>query len=222
MLCGYLKQTCRSITVKELIDILNTCKDKNAVIKLSGMTNFFIHFDKDGKYIDISKSPCANEYGMNKDKKCDKCSRYNVEEKCCGCDGSDCINASLMVDTEKFNEACSRVGTTPTDTESREVIEHTEVIEDKKADEVITNASVVEDVEEHQIPEKYNLDRIGINGVTSPVNIETLKDLPANTRVLIIPPEEKNMNQDEIQDAVDAALLNTLKKMINGIKGENK
>lgn len=202
MLCGYLKQVCKSITVGELIDILNTCHDKSAVVKMSGMTNFFVHFDQDGKYIDISKSPCANEYGMNKEKHCDKCSRYNTEEKACGCDGKDCMNASMLVDTEKFDELRSRPKETQEVTETREVIEHSEVID-------------------KPVPEKYNLENMSINGVAQqPINITELKDLPANARVLVIPPEEQHMDEEEIQAAVDTALLNALKKMINGIKGD--
>ena len=120
MLCGYLKQTCKSITVQQLINILKTCKDPNAIIKMNDMTNFYIHFDIDGQFINLTKLPCANDYGeCGIDNTCSRCNRHDNKQNCCKCDGKDCINASSMVDTEKFNELASKENTAQETTKSQ-------------------------------------------------------------------------------------------------------
>lgn len=98
MYCGYLKQVCTGITVQQLIDILSLCKNKDAIVKLYDTENFHIHFDQNGQYINFDKTSLKKCYGN-----CERCGRYNKTEDKCGCDGKDCLNANMMIDTEKYN-----------------------------------------------------------------------------------------------------------------------
>ena len=105
MLCGYLKQTCKSITVSKLIELLKLCKNPEAIIKMNDMTNFYMHFDIDGQFINFNKSPSINQYGeCGSNNTCASCIKNDNDKKYCNCDGKDCINASSIVDTEKFDE----------------------------------------------------------------------------------------------------------------------
>lgn len=190
MLCGYLKQVCRSITVQQLIDILNTCKNKDAIIKLSEMTNFFIHFDQEGQFIDFSKSPMTNKYG-NPGVDCTGCNRYSKEEKRCMCDGKDCLNADMMVDTDKFDNC--------------------RICENSCSKDTKTEAPTIEIKNS-----KYDLSNYSING-TEQVD-EGTDNL---AKIVPLKEEKKEqIKSKDIQDVVDKAIINTLTKMINGIQGE--
>ena len=201
MLCGYLKQTCKSITVKELIEILKLCKNQDAIIKYADTTNFYIHFDQDGQYINFDKNAQIRQYGnAGAEDTCDTCRRYNKSEKCCKCDGKGCLNADSIVYTEKLNETRSSVETVSTATESG-----------------ASTSGFVND--------KYDLSNFGING-TSINNVNGIeKETPKKKEVAKNPDvveqvKKQQSNGVSIQDAVDNAIIKTLTKMIRGIKGE--
>ena len=184
MLCGYLKQVCKSITVKELIEILQLCKNPDAIVQLSEMTNFFIHFDIDGQFVDFSKSPLANKYGESgKENSCSSCDRYDQKEKACKCTGKGCMNAGLVIDTEKLDEM--RISREPVQEETK-------------------NEAPREQVSDS----KYDLSNYSINGMS----IEIVEE-PKEEVKHVIPTKD-------IQESVDKAIINTLSRMINGIKGD--
>ena len=215
MLCGYLRQTCRSIKVKDLIEILQLCKNQDAVIKLSGMTNFYIHFDQDGQFIDISKQANGDQYGESgKENTCITCHLHDNNTGKCNCTGEGCINGESMIDTKKYNELASRKEEAQEDTKSEAF---TESIENKG-----TNIS------------NYDLSRFSINGAESTqennIKIEekTIDNVPP---VEIVHPVLRPNNipesnegwislEDKIQELIDNALVNTLTKMIDGLKGD--
>ena len=142
MYCGHLKQICKSITVQELIDILETCKDKNTIVKVLDTTNFYIHFDKDGQFINISKSAMNNQYGNGTNSGCEGCNRYDKAEKVCKCDGINCLNASMIVNTEKFNKLHSSI-------------------------ESVSISSKNQASRSDSKNDKYDLDNLSINGINS-------------------------------------------------------
>lgn len=108
MLCGHLKQSCKSITVGDLINILQSCKNKDALVKFSNTTNFYIHFDMDGQFVDFSKQARGSDYGENGvDNKCEGCHSYSKEEKTCKCNGNDCLNVDSIVDTKIWKHCSS-------------------------------------------------------------------------------------------------------------------
>ena len=209
MLCGYLRQTCRSIKVKDLIEILQLCKNQDAVIKLSGMTNFYIHFDQDGQFIDISKQANGDQYGESgKENTCITCHLHDNNTGKCNCTGEGCINGESMIDTKKYNELASRKEEVHEDTKSEAP---TEQIKNKGTD--ISN---------------YDLSMFSINGAESiqenieekafnmpPVEIVHPVLRPDNNK------QEIELNvEDHIQELIDNALVNTLTKMIDGLKGD--
>lgn len=212
MLCGYLRQTCRSIKVKDLIEILQLCKNQDAVIKLSGMTNFYIHFDQDGQFIDISKQANGDQYGESgKENTCITCHLHDNNTGKCNCTGEGCINGESMIDTKKYNELASSKEEVQEDTKSEA---STESIENKGTD--ISN---------------YDLSRFSINGAESTqenIKIEekTIDDVsPVEIVHPVLRPnsnkKEIELNlEDKIQELIDNALVNTLTKMIEGLKGD--
>ena len=212
MLCGYLKQVCKSITVKELIEILQTCKNPNAIVQLQETTNFFVHFDQDGQFIDFSKSPQTNKYGeagANND--CGSCHRYDKKEKQCKCDGNNCINAESIVDTEKLNELRSGVEEAP---ETREIQVSREEIQ-----------KLVEETEKKK--PIYDANILSINGVpiTGSVANHLYTGSVENHLYTDIAEEpvakKESIPSSQIQESVDNAIIAALNKMINGIKGGN-
>ena len=209
MLCGYLRQTCRSIKVKDLIEILQLCKNQDAVIKLSGMTNFYIHFDQDGQFIDISKQANGDQYGESgKENTCITCHLHDNNTGKCNCTGEGCINGESMIDTKKYNELASRKEEVHEDTKSEAP---TEQIKNKGTD--ISN---------------YDLSMFSINGTESiQENIEekAFNMPPVEIVHPVLRPDnnkkELELNlEDKIQELIDNALVNTLTKMINGLKGD--
>lgn len=199
MLCGYLKQVCKSITVEELINILQTCKNKNAVVKLSETTNFFVHFDQEGQYIDFSKSPLGNQYGNTLGQTCKSCGRFDGKD--CKCDGKGCLNAESIVDTEKLDEA--RISLEPSHEDSRNQAPTAPI---QKENVTITNT------------DKYDISKYAINGSSFETENKIENDTPK--RKFISEHEAGQLMAKNIQDAVDKAILNTLDRMITGIKGD--
>lgn len=193
MLCGYLKQTCKSITVKEFIELLSLCKNQDALVKCNDTTGFFIHFDQEGQFVNISKSPYANQYGNNgSNDTCESCNRYDSMSKCCRCNGNNCLNADMIINTRKFNEVRSREDEDSTDTKNT-----------TPTKEIKTN--------------KYDLSNISINGIALDSNndqqVKTTDKVEEKKEEV---PEKKAKMY--IQDMVDDAIIKTLNKMINGIK----
>ena len=126
MYCGYLRQTCRGITVQELIDILSLCRDKkNTKIKLYGVDSFYIHFDQDCQYINFDKSSLKQSYGN-----CEKCGRYDKDTNSCKCDGKDCLNAYSMIDIEKYNKI--HFGDSESSTDSKNQASSEDISETKR------------------------------------------------------------------------------------------
>lgn len=125
MFCGYLRQTCKGITIKELIDILSLCKNKDAKIKLYGVDSFYIHFDQDCQFINFDKSSLKQNYGN-----CQNCHRYNKDTNFCKCDGKDCLNANNMIDTEKYNNIHFRDDKSSTD--SKNQVSREDILEAKR------------------------------------------------------------------------------------------
>ena len=201
MLCGYLKQTCRSIKVKDLIEILKLCKNQDAIIKYADTTNFYIHFDQDGQFINFDKNAQVRQYGnAGAEDTCESCRRYDKKQKCCKCDGTGCLNAESIIDTEKLNETHSRIEDVSIDTESG--ASTTPILNDK-----------------------YDLSNFGINGTSINNANETEREIPKRRKVVKQPDvveevKKQQSNGISIQDAVDNAIIKTLTKMINGIKGE--
>lgn len=200
MLCGYMKQTCKSITVAELIKMLQLCKNQNAIVKLSETTNFFIHFDQEGQYIDFTKSPCTQQYGSSTGQTCLSCPRYNKIEKCCNCDGKGCLNAETIVNTEKYDEL--RISSEPSPEDSRNQAPTASI---QKENVTISNT------------DKYDISKYAINGSGFEAKTQTENDTP---RRYITEYEAGRLMAKNIQDTVDKAILNTLDRMISGIKGD--
>lgn len=216
MLCGYLKQTCKSITVQQLIDILNTCKNKNsAVVKLSEMTNFFIHFDKDGQFVDFSKSPMTKNYGENPEKGCQTCNRYDHVINQCKCDGKNCLNAECIInDLNILNKIKANL------------IDGNEVTKAEEQPNVISSEQPAKSESDSYIA-KYDLSKYTINGIGN-TNDKLKETTTPSSTVLKQKNEEEQQKpttkipSDTIQNAVDDAIIKALNKMINGIKETNK
>ena len=200
MLCGYLRQVCKSIKVQDLIDILETCKNKDAVVKCFETTNFFIHFDQDGQFVDFTKNPLGQQYGEGgTDNTCAGCGRYDHVEKACKCDGKNCLNSESLVNTEKLNEIRSRELDSSIASKNQAPTE-----EIKKVEENYTiNSTPVE-------KPKMTLENYSINGVPM---VEEVKIEEPTHKEISIPAKD-------IQTSIDNAIINTLNKMISGIKGD--
>ncbi len=192
MLCGYLRQVCKSIKVQDLIDILETCKNKDAVVKCFETTNFFIHFDQDGQFVDFTKNPLGQQYGEGgTDNTCSGCGRYDHVAKVCKCDGTNCLNSESVVDTEKLNEIRSRELDSSIASKNQVPTEEIKNVEEKKP--------------------KITLENYTINGV--PMVEEVGVEDPSRKEEISIPAKD-------IQASIDNAIINTLNKMISGIKGD--
>ncbi len=193
MLCGYLRQVCKSIKVQDLIDILETCKNKDAIVKCFETTNFFVHFDQDGQFIDITKNPLATQYGEGgTDNKCLSCGRYDHIEKACKCDGKNCLNSESVVDTEKLDEIRSRE------------------LDSSTASKIQAPTKEIKNVEEKK--PKMTLQNYSINGVPIVEDVE-IEEKPINK-------DHQTISTKDIQNSIDNAIINTLNKMISGIKGD--
>ena len=196
MLCSYLRQQCRSITIGQLIDILQLCNNKDAVVQLSEMTSFYIHFDQDGKFIDFSKSPLGNQYGNAKENLCLSCASFDKDNNICKFNSRTCINPESIIDTEKYDKLRSTEIPVqePTKTEpSRTVTQNT----------------------------KYDISNLSINGITTgatPVHEEEPK--VTETVQPVIKQDKESTPTKDIQSIVDKAIINTLTRMIGGITGD--
>ena len=200
MYCGYLRQVCKSIKVQDLIDILETCKNKDAVVKCFETTNFFIHFDQDGQFIDITKNPLAQHYGEGgTDNNCTSCGRYDHVEKVCKCDGNNCLNSESVVDTKKLNEIRSR-----------------------ELDSSIASRNQVPREEIKKVKENYTINNIPVEKPKMTLQNYSINGVPMVEEVEIEEPTHKEISipAKDIQDSIDNAIINTLNKMISGIKGD--
>ena len=188
MFCGYLKQTCKSITVEDLIKLLQKCKNQQAIIKLNDMTNFYIHFDIDGQFIDFNKQARGKEYGESgTDNKCIYCRQYSKEENCCKCTGEGCLNSESIVDTKTFNGCSSCNSPCSEDTKSGIPGVKIEVTEGNEDDFKLKDIIKIE-------PPVFKLDNI-------PESKEGWISL-----------------EDMIKEMIDKALVKTLNRMIDSIK----
>ena len=204
------------MTIAELIKILQACKNQNAIVRLSDTTNFYLHFDMDGTFIDFSKQARGNDYGENGlENKCENCNMFSKEEKCCKCAGKDCLNVDAVIDTKKLNESpCSNCNGC-TDSSS--------------------GIATIEIKNEDGTSSKYDLSQFGINGINeSSAEDRTLENKSIEkliqSKVEIVPPvlhinpDEKSEPltletlNDHIQKLIDQALINTLTRMIDSIK----
>ena len=196
MLCGYLKQTCKSITVSKLIELLKLCKNPDAIIKMNDMTNFYMHFDIDGQFINFNKSPSINQYGeCGSNNTCASCIKNDNDKKCCNCDGKDCINASSIVDTEKYDEWSSS---------------ETIVQEDTK------NQPSTNGIQN----DKYNLDNFAINGANDSLNYNP--HVEQKTLEFKCNEKEKDgiiLTDKVIEQYIDSAITKSLEKIIKSLKG---
>ena len=221
MLCGYLKQTCKSISVEELINLLQLCKNKKASIKVNGMSSFYIHFDQDGQFIDLTKQSLSDQYGENgADNTCNSCRLCDKASGACRCNGEGCLNAESMIETEKYNNPPSVKSTTSTDTKSEEA---TVVLETKVAS-----------TEANRNGRSYDLSMFTINGNgsegTPEVVVEDvgdkrveelIKESETTSPVLEVPkqkPIEEPLDSNVIKKVINDAIADTLTKMINSIK----
>ena len=206
MLCGYLKHTCRSITIEELINILQLCKNKKAIVKMSNMTNFYIHFDQDGQYIDITKSANANQYSTE----CNTCTRHDKTNNVCKCTGEDCLNASLMVDTAKLNQLRSDKKNEEVEEDRSHIVnKEMEMYEAKKKvqEEFNKNSAIKIELatpEQDLIYVKPNNDTIKVEAKPVPLEIKQEKEVSLN---------------EGLESIINNAISKALEKMINSLKG---
>ncbi len=94
MYCGFLRTECNSISIGELIKILEPYKNTNTNIKIQNSDHFYIHFDQDGDFININNLSLDRSYRNST--RCKNCEVFNKDiEKCC-CDGKHCVTVDLF------------------------------------------------------------------------------------------------------------------------------
>ena len=91
MYCGAAMKETTNATAKDIKDILSKIDD-NIPIVINGSSHFYIHFDKECVSINFDNRPRYDKYGIDEEKKCTGCPRYNTEKKKCGCTGDGCVN----------------------------------------------------------------------------------------------------------------------------------
>lgn len=227
MYCGYLKQTCKSITVKDLIEILKLCKNPDASIQLLGTTNFFVHFDKEGSYINFTKSPETSSYGSTTGGNCTSCTKFNKSTNSCNCDGKNCLNSDMIIDTNKYQNMQISSNNLSTDTKTQAPTKEVR-IEESKNDDNITLAPP-----QYNNSGKYDLSNFGINGTLNDITISNKSESKVATpeSTIEIPVkvcytdekenESKSNNtsfENTLQIMIEKSIDKAINKMLKGLK----